>query len=116
MKVSDLRREAEEKYTDLEIELDDGSVIRMRNLLRLEDAARHSAQVLIESLDSKEERKGFDALAHQEQVLRDLFLLVADDTEAMKREIETWDLPLRFRILEAWTESTQVGEASSSAS
>lgn len=116
MKVADLRREAEEKYTDLEIELDDGGVIRMRNLLRLDDRARHSAQVLIESLDSKEERKGFDALAHQEGVLRDLFLLVADDTEAMKREIEGWDLPLRFRVLEAWTERTQAGEASSSAS
>ena len=116
MKVADLRREAEEKYTDLEIELDGGGVIRMRNLLRLDDKARHSAQVLINSLDDKEEGKGFDALAHQEKVLRDLFLLVADDVDVMKRENDGWDLPLKLRILEAWTERTQTGEASSSAS
>jgi hypothetical protein len=116
MKIDDLRREAEAKYTDLTLELDGGSVIRMRNLLRLDDKARHSGQVLIESLDAKEDRKGFDALAHQERVLRDLFLLVADDTDAMKREIEAWDLPLKMHILEKWMEQTQAGEASSSAS
>jgi ABC-type uncharacterized transport system substrate-binding protein len=116
MKISELQAEAEAKYTDLPIELDDDGVIRMRNLLRLDDKARHSAQVLIDSLNDKEDRKGFDVLAHQERVLRDLFLLVADDTEAMKREIEEWDLPLKLHILDKWMEQTQVGEASSSAS
>lgn len=116
MKISELQAEAEAKYTDLPIELDDGTVVRMRNLLRLEDKARHTAQVLIDSLDDKEDRKGFDVLAHQEKVLRDLFLLVADDIDIMKQQVDGWDLPLKLHLLEKWTDLTQVGEASSSAS
>lgn len=120
-KVADLRSEAHQRYTDLEIETSSGVVIRLRNLLRLEDTARKSAQVLMGSLDSKDADPSqtgdvFDQLTHQETVLRDLFLLVTDDVDETKREVETWDLAVRLFVFEQWSEATQPGEASSSAS
>lgn len=121
LKVADLRTEAELKYTDLPFESSAGVVVRLRNLLRLDDDARRSAQVLLKSLDAVGADEGdgaaaFDQLDHQANVLRDLFLLVADDTGEMKREVEHWDLAMRLYVMERWMESSQAGEASSSAS
>lgn len=120
LKVADLRTEAELKYADLPLETTGGVVVSLRNLLRLEDSARRSAQVLIEALDKKpaaEASEGavFDQLANQEATLRDLFLLVADNPGEMRREVEQWDLAMRLLVMERWMEGTQAGEASSSA-
>jgi hypothetical protein len=118
LNVAQLRTEAEQKYTDLPIETSSGALVHLRNLLRLPDEARKSAQVLMGSLDGKKGDDAadvFDQLGHQEAVLRDLFLLVADDLDEMKREIESWDLALRLYVFEKWSEGTQAGEASSSA-
>lgn len=119
LKVADLRTEAELKYSDLQFESSSGVVVSLRNLLRLDDTARRNAQVLLKSLDEKpadDASASFDQLAHQENTLRDLFLLVADNADEMKREVEHWDLAMRLVVMERWMESTQAGEASSSAS
>lgn len=118
MKVSDLQAEAAAKYTDLPLELDDGSVIQLRNLLRLDDKARKTAQVLLDSLDSKDDaqKAKLDQLSHQERVLRDLFLLVADKPDVLAPLLDGWDLAMRMHVLETWTESTQLPEAERSAS
>ncbi|WP_411140246.1 phage tail assembly protein [Streptomyces sp. x-80] len=122
LKVADLRTEAELKYADLQLETAGGAVVSLRNLLRLDDSARRSAQVLIEALDKKPEAgtegegAAFDQLVRQEATLRDLFLLVADNRDEMRREVEGWDLAMRLLVMERWMEGTQAGEASSSAS
>jgi hypothetical protein len=118
MKVADLRREAEEKYTDLPLELEDGTVVHLQNLLRLNDQARRTAQVMLDSLDKKETADGqeLDQLGHQERVIRDLLKLVADNPGAIKDAVDSWDLPMLLLVIERWTERTQVGEADSSAS
>lgn len=118
LKINDLRSEAELKYGDMELETSTGVTVRLRNLLRLEDTARRNAQILIDSLDKKTEgeTKAFDQLGHQENVLRDLFLLVSDNVDEMKREVDNWDLALRLVVLDKWMTDTQAGEASSSAS
>lgn len=116
MKVADLIREADGKFKALPLELDDGTVVNLRNLVRLDETARKTAQVLISALDDKKDHGADDdALARQERTLRDLFLLVADDTAAMKGLVETWDLAVMLTVLERWMEDTQAGEASSSA-
>lgn len=121
-KIADLQREALNKYTDLPLERADGTTVRLRNLLRLDDKARQTAQILIAAIDDAEQAdqiensEAFDLLTHQEKVLRDLFLLVADDPDAMRAEVDAWDLALKLHVLEMWTEGTQVGEASSSPS
>lgn len=120
MKVADLRREAEEKYTDLPLELDDGTTVQLQNLLRLNDQARRTAQVMLASLnqDEKDGAEGtdgeqLDKLARQERIIRDLLKLVADDPAAAG-VVDTWDLPMLLLVLERWTERTQPGEAPSS--
>ncbi|WP_431781702.1 phage tail assembly protein [Streptomyces chumphonensis] len=120
-KIADLQREAHTKYTDLPLELEDGTVVELRNLLRLDDKARKTAQVLLAAMeeDKGEQIEGSDALdqlTHQENVLRDLFLLVADKPEALRPEVDRWDLALKLYVLEMYTEGTQAGEASSSPS
>ncbi|WP_275462062.1 phage tail assembly protein [Streptomyces noursei] len=118
-KIADLRTEAELKYADLPLETAAGVVINLRNVLRLDDAARRTAQTLIASLDVKEpaaDGSGFDQLDHQARTIRDLLLLVADQPQELAREIDGWDLALRLHVMELWTEGTQAPEASSSAS
>lgn len=110
--IADLRAEAEDKYAGLPFKATDGTLITLRNLLRLDDTARKNAQVLLKSVKgSDDEGEDFDALAHQERVLRDLFLLVADNTAAMRTEIRTWDLALKVLVLDKWMAATQLPEA-----
>lgn len=118
MKVADLQTEAAQRYTDLPLELDDGSTIKLRNLIRLDDTARKNAQVLLDALNSKGEegKEDLSQLTHQERALDDLFLLVADEPKAMRGLLDGWDLAVKLLLVERWTEATQAPEAPSSSS
>ncbi|WP_405944757.1 phage tail assembly protein [Streptomyces sp. NBC_00932] len=122
LSIKALRQEAEDKYPGLPLELDDGTVVTLRNLLRLDDTAQKNAQILVQSLQSaKGDTPSLDApdeLERQKRIIRDLFLLVADNPKAMKAELaqDGWDMAMLFIVIERWTELTQLPEASSSAS
>ncbi|MFE2912817.1 phage tail assembly protein [Kitasatospora indigofera] len=125
LNVADLRSEAATRYAALELETEDGRTIVLRNLLRLDDAARKTAQALLGAFAKKASGKGgkgkesTDDLAEldaQERAITDFLLLVADDTEALRDLLADFDLALKMALVEHWTEATQPGEAQRSAS
>lgn len=126
LNIADLQREAQERYASLELETQDGRTVVLRNLLRLDDTARKSAQSLLGAFAKKASGKGgakgkdgVDDLAEldaQERALGNFLLLVADDTEAMRELLADFDLALKMALVEHWTEATQPGEAQRSAS
>lgn len=116
--IAQLRQEAEQRFTDYPVDLDDGTTVRLRNLLRLDDAGRTTAQTLLGAIN---ETSGADSddmskVATQERAIRDFLLLVADRPEALRAEAGAWDLPLLLLVIEQYTETTQLPEARSSAS
>lgn len=116
--IAQLRMEAEQKYIDYPIDLDNGTTVRLRNLLRLDDTGRKSAQALLDAINSGNGGDSTDmaVVARMERAVRDFLLLVADQPDVLRTEAGTWDLPLLLLVIEQYTETAQLPEASSSAS
>lgn len=124
--LDSMREELEKEFAPVELVLPDESKVILRSLLRTPRRNRKMAFEVLEkiqsvSVDGDEEAKDTDTLSQMAEfadLALQLFALVAD-TEAgglkLVSSIED-DMPLVFRVFEAWMESTQAGEAVSSAS
>ncbi|MGK5728182.1 phage tail assembly protein [Streptomyces sp. URMC 124] len=102
--------EATSEYTGLDLETRSGKTVHLRNILMLSDKGLASARVILGRLgDSKtEDLEDLETLVPQ---IRDLLLLVADDSQALATEMEDWPLGMTLRVVDAWQEETQAGEA-----
>lgn len=116
--IAQLRAEAEQRFIDYPIDLDDGTTVRLRNLLRLDDKGRTTAQTLLGAINDTggADSDDMSRIGLQERAIRDFLLLVADKPDTLRAEVETWDLPLLLLVIEQYTETTQLPEAPSSAS
>ena len=114
--IEDLQRQAEDKYPGLPLKLGDGTVVTLKNLLRLSDTAQKNATILIDSIKDTGDGSTAEQLEHQKRVVRDLLMLVADNPKAMKDEVTTWDLGLLLLVMEKWQEETELPEADGSPS
>ncbi len=108
--LNSLMTEAQRKYTDLELDLADGTAARLRNLLLLEDGERKAAQELVAALDGSGDED------EQLRCIRDLLIAVADRPDAVREEIAGWPAVALVLIIERYLEDTQAGEASRSSS
>ncbi|WP_459649446.1 phage tail assembly protein [Kitasatospora sp. Ki12] len=112
LSCADLMAEVEREYTGLPIATRAGVSVTLRNLLLLPTEGMATARVLLGSIGDGQDGD-LDTVAPH---LRDLLLLVASDPKAMAAEMKDWPLAMQVRMIEAWQEATQPGEAPASAS
>ncbi len=105
LSCAELRAEVDTEYTHLELETSAGRTVRIRNLLTLTDSGLKSAQAILSEVS-----KGTESLDLIEK-FRDLLLLLADDTTALTEELRDWPVGMYVRVVSAWQEATQAGEA-----
>lgn len=117
LSCTDLMNEAAAQYEGVELETRAGKTVTLRNLLMLSEDGLKTARVLLGEFAKNGENKDADSFENIEAMvprLRDLLLLVADDTAALKKEMQDWPLSMYLRAVDAWQETTQVGEAKGS--
>ncbi|GAA2425290.1 hypothetical protein [Streptomyces glaucus] len=106
LSCADLMAEAQAEYAALPLKTRAGNTAHLRNLLMLPSEALKSARVLLEAFE-----KNQAALLELEPKLRELLLLVADDSKAMGAEMKTWPLGMFLRVVNLWQEATRVPKA-----
>ncbi|WP_405016419.1 phage tail assembly protein [Kitasatospora sp. NBC_00070] len=111
LSCSDLLAEVEREYTGLPLETRAGTAVTLRNLLLLPAEGLASARAVLAAISD-----AGDDLASLEPKFRDLLLLVADQPKTLAEEMADWPLGLFVRVVTAWQEATQLGEASDSES
>jgi hypothetical protein len=104
--LDDIRSAAEAKYGSTDIDLGNGDVLSLVNPLRLPKDKRDALTAIQESAD---ERDNGD-------VMRDAIRLVASNEAQAERflAIVGEDLAMLATVFSAYTEGSQVGEASAS--
>lgn len=122
LKLDDLRKGAEEKYPDFEIEMEDGKVLGFKPLFRLAKAKR---KAVAEAMDIKArlEALGEDSDVDQPELMISILsdaLQAAERTAGDHAELEKWagkeDLGVWLFIFREYSERTELGEASPSES
>ena len=106
---AELMAEAETEYTAMPLKTRAGRTVQLRNLLMLPENGLKSARVILDRFD-----EGADLEKMMPQ-LRDLLMVVADDSKALQAEMEDWPLGMFVRVVTAWQEATQAPEAPESA-
>lgn len=108
--LDDIRAAAEAKYGSTDIQLDEHTTVKLLNPLRMPKARRDALRAL-------QGRLGEDD-ADQEALLSEALLLVAETPAKGKKLITALDgdLGLLAQVFQTYSEGTQVGEASPSAS
>ena len=112
-----LREDIEKEFAPVKIGLSDGTEVTLRNLLRLDKKDREAVLELLTSLDGLEkadEDQSPETIEKMLSVIHEILVLVAKEKgRKLVNEIGD-DLALTMKVLEAWTEATQPGEAQNS--
>lgn len=112
--LDSIRDAAETKYSSTDIELKDGTEVKLLNPLRLSKAKRKKLMNIQSELDSDDDEDAKD----QEDVMADAIILVAEDeklAKALLAEVGD-DMAILAEIFSLYTGDAQVGEASASQS
>ncbi|HEX9088404.1 MAG TPA: phage tail assembly protein [Arthrobacter sp.] len=122
LKLDDLRKGAESKYPDFEIEAEDGKILGFHPIFRLPKAKRRAVAA---AFDLKTRTEGLDEDSEVDQpelfisVLSDA-LKAAERTEGDHAALAKWagteDLGIWLFIFTNYSETTDLGEASPSES
>ena len=122
LKLDDLRKGAEEKYPDFEIETEDGKVLGFKPIFRLAKAKRKQVAEAMD-VDRRLKELGEDSDVDQSELMIDIFsdaLAAAERTKGDHAALAEWagreDLGIWLFIFRAYSEKTDLGEASPSES
>jgi len=122
LKLDDLRKGAEEKYPDFEIEMEDGKVLGFKPIFRLSKEKRKAVAGAFDiktRLDALDEESGVDQPELMISVLGDA-LKAAERSKGDFAALEEWagkeDLGIWLFVFRAYSEKTELGEASPSES
>ena len=109
--MESLREEAERKYAPCPIELSDGTVVTLRNLIRLEPKVRTKVYDTLKLLENDDDTDAdFDAMVNAATKVLEM---VADDGPRLIKELGG-DVALMMLLIERWMKNTQPGEATTS--
>ncbi|GAA0967400.1 phage tail assembly protein [Actinocorallia libanotica] len=99
------REAADAKYGATEIELSDGTIVRLLNPLRLDKETRASLTDKLGGLNAED--------ADQEEELANIIRLVAEYKPSAEKLLEEvgGDLAVLVSVIEAYNKGAQVGEA-----
>lgn len=120
LKLDDLRKGAAEKYPDFEIETEEGKVLGFKPVFRLVKSKRRQ---VAEAMDIEQRLRalGEDSDVDQSELMIAIFsdaLLAAERTKGDHAALAKWagkdDLGMWLFIFRAYSEKTDLGEASPS--
>lgn len=111
MKLSDIKKAADQKYAPFEVELESGRPVFLRVPLRL---SREERQAISRAFDVSDEDDARDSMDIYEEVFR----IVIEDEKDADELIENLDGDLAFyqELFSEFADQMQLGEASSSES
>lgn len=114
--LDDIRNAAEAKYGSTDITTSAGSVVKMRNPLRMSKVERDALVAIQDELDGQDE-DGNDREVDHEEVLGRAITLTAENKEAAAQLLAdcNGDLAMLVAIFDMYKDGTQAGEASASA-
>ena len=109
--LESLREEAERKYAPCPIELPDGTVVTLQNLIRLPSKVRTQVYDTLKLLENDDDGDtDFDAMVDAASKVLEM---VADDGPRLVKELGG-DVALMMLLIERWMQNTQPGEATTS--
>lgn len=111
--LDSIRQAADAKYGSYDIDLGEGTILRLLNPLRLSEEKRAELKAVQKLLTDSTE----DEDADQVDLFQQAIVVVADSADKAGRLFEAIgrDLALYAEIFAGYGEGTQVGEASASA-
>lgn len=112
--LESLREEAEKKFSPVEIELPDGDVVTLRNMLRLPKNDRKKVVEKLKALEKVgEDNDGEETEDEVTELVRlgnEILMLVADQGRKLVKELDG-DVAVIMNLIELWMGTTQPGEA-----
>lgn len=127
--LDDIRKAADAKYGSYDIDLEDGSVVHLRNVLRLSKAERKELAELEGKLSTKSASEDEDDDAaegdvevveevDQQDIIEKQLVLIAHNKSLGKQLIKEigGDFGVVLHIYTEWGKGTQMGEATASES
>lgn len=117
--LDSMREEIEKEFAPCQVDLGDGKVVTLRNLLRLGKTVREQVYALLDDLNAdKEDESASSGLVETEkagEIALKIFPLVADSEKLGRQLVDAIedDLALTLRVFSNWMNGAQVGEADS---
>ena len=119
--LDSMREEIEREFAPFQIDLGEGKVVTLRNVLRLPKKDREKVYALLDQLggtQDDEDEGGLSSTEHSAEIALQILPLVAESEKLGRQLVEAIeeDLALTLRVFSSWMGGTQVGEADSSES
>jgi hypothetical protein len=124
--LDDIRAAADKKYGSYDVDLSDGTVVKLRNVLRLskverKELAKLESELKVKPKDADENgdvETEVDEEVDQQEILEKQLVIVAHNKAAGKALIKeiNGDFGLLLHIYTEWGSSTELGEATASES
>ena len=108
--LDDIKEAAEKRFGNVEVPLDESTVVVLRNPLRLSDEERAELVGMQDRANEAEESED------QSKYFEEMLLIVADSKTKARRLIDSFngDLTEMVTLVQLYQEHTQMGEASPS--
>ncbi|AGK87502.1 tail assembly chaperone [Mycobacterium phage HINdeR] len=111
-----IKAEARKKFAPVTIGLSDDTNVELTSFIKLSKEDRKTVKGLLESLnDIEDEDESDEALDVVEETISKIFSLVANKPSKLLRALEDDEREVKLatmtKILQAWLEQAQVGEA-----
>jgi hypothetical protein len=106
--LESLREEADRVFKPLTVPLSDGTESVLRNILRLNEKARTSVLAAMEAINADETTVP-QMIDHVSSIIK----AVATNPAKLLKDLDG-DLAVSIKLIEKWTEGTQLPEAESS--
>jgi len=115
-----MRAAVEKEFAPFQMELPDGKVITLKNLLRVPKKNRDQVYALLDEMSvlQKDDTSGLASTEKSAQIALKIIPLVADSEKLGKELVSAIeeDLALTLRVFSTWMDSSNAGEADSSES
>jgi len=122
LSLDQLRADIEREFAPVKVALSDGTEVTLRNLLRLPKKEREKIVTLLNTLDgfsdANEDTDESELLEQTLGVAHQILHTLSDSAAKGKQLVKELgdDMVLVMKVLEAWMEATQPGEAPTSES
>lgn len=120
LNLDNIQAEADKTFgAPAKLQLRDGTVIQLRNILRLPQVEREKVTAQLTQINTLQDKPDDERTMEDVDALSDIAFEilrnVASDPDRLVKELNG-DLAVALKVLQGWMEETQAGEADSSES
>jgi len=116
--LESLREELDREFAPFQMDMGDGRVLTMRNLMRLPEKNQDKVFALLDEMGAQksDDESSLSVSKRNSALALDVFLLVADDEKLAKVLVDNLrdDMALTMKVFSAWMDGAQAGEAEAS--